>query len=215
MCGRFSLALAADIINGKLGVEVPNDYRPSFNIAPTQKAAVILNTEPHKIEMVKWGLVPVWAKDEKAAYSMINARADTLGERPSYKGLIKGHRCIVLADGFYEWKKAGEKKIPYRIVPTKDQLLYFAGLWTEKKRDDGSMLRTFTIITTEPNEVMTELHDRMPVILTEKEAKKWLDEPVLELLDPAPDTAIETYQVSSAINNPRNNSPELLQRIAE
>jgi putative SOS response-associated peptidase YedK len=162
-----------------------------------------------------WGLIPHWAADPSIGNRTINARAETLTELPSFKSLVNRGRCIIPADGFYEWRKEGKGKIPMRFKLKSGEPFAFAGLWDSWKQPDGSLLRTYTIVTTEPNDVLRPIHNRMPVMLSNDDAQKWLadDDEIahaLTLLKPYPPGEMEGYDVSPVVSNPRNDSPECI-----
>lgn len=217
MCGRFSQIKAQREFEYYYGHRMNVPYKPNYNIAPTQKVQVVTS---NGFEEMKWGLLPVWAKSEKIAYSMINARAETITEKQTYKKpFLSGQRCLVPATGFYEWQKTDEKnKTPYNIYLTDQPIFSFAGLFIGSKDAEGNEYKTFTIITTTPNSLMKKIHDRMPVILTKEEEKDWLSESedpsALQLmLDPYTSSKMDAYKVSSAVGSVRNNYPELLSRV--
>lgn len=191
----------------------------NFNAAPTQYLPVVTGNSSNKISLIKWGLVPYWAKDISIGSKMINARAETLDEKPSFRNAIKKRRCIIPANGFYEWKIKDNSRNPYFIYPKNKKYFAFAGLYEERKGEDGSELKTFSIITTSPNEKMSQLHNRMPVILSSSMTDKWLNpklillEDLRGLLQPCPDDEIEMHEVSSDVNNVRNNYESLMSII--
>lgn len=217
MCGRFSQVKAQQELEHFYGCSIDVPYRPNYNIAPTQQVAVItLNG----LELMRWGLIPIWAKDEKIAYSMINARAETIVEKQTYKKpFLKGQRCLVPATGFYEWKKNKEgKKTPFNIFVSDQEIFSMAGLFIDSKDSDGNDIKTFTIITTKPNKLMETIHDRMPVILSKEEETDWLsvaEDPneLIPMLDPFPDSKMDAYEVSADVGNVNNNYPELLEKV--
>ncbi len=214
MCGRYSLGLNRLQLEEVTGRVVPAEYKPSYNIAPTQSAAVILNTQPDRIELLRFGLIPAWSvASGNKGYTMINARAETLGAKATFRALVGTKRCVVLADGYYEWKKVETVKEPYRIV-SRQGLLHMAGLWTESTQEDGSVLRSFSIITVPPNDLLSAIHDRMPVLLTVAEMDNWLTDGDVNLLDAAPSGDVNAFRVSVAVNNPRNNSSNLIVPLA-
>jgi putative SOS response-associated peptidase YedK len=178
MCGRFTLTVDADSIQMHFPwlTDIPPQIAPRYNIAPTQPIAVVANNRPEAVTHMVWGLIPFWAKDPKIGSRMINARSETLAEKPSFKHAYKRRRCLVLTDGFYEWvKRPGEKaKTPYLIRMQDDTPFAFAGLWEQWQSEEGSQLQSATIITTEPNELIAPLHNRMPVILPEQHYQDWL-----------------------------------------
>lgn len=223
MCGRYTLAVQLDLITDRFllkRVDVKETFR--FNIAPTQLAPVIHQTDSGRtLTMMRWGLVPFWAKDESIGNKLINARAETLAEKPSFKRSLERKRCIVPADGFYEWKKSkdGKTKTPMRIVVGQGDLFGFAGLWDRWKSPVGESVESFTIITTEPNKYVSPIHNRMPVILSKDIEDQWLDPEITkpELLTPllVPFKGeMKAYEVSKSVNSPSNDSPSLIEPIA-
>lgn len=218
MCGRFTLVRLAEFtdlfpwINGDAV-----DWTARYNIAPSQPALVVTNRAPHRVEVFQWGLVPVWAKDGSIGNKMINARAETLLEKPAFKRLAQRRRCVVPASGFYEWRKEpGSKAKTPMYIRLRDQPAFaLAGLWDVWRGADGSELPTFTLITTSPNALMQDIHDRMPVILDSDSARRWLapedlpDAPV-EVLQPFDAARMEAYPVSRAVNSPANEGPALV-----
>lgn len=219
MCGRFTLTVdPAQFQDAFPGFLFPAQFAPRYNIAPSQPVLAIPNDERSAADFFIWGLIPMWAKDPSIGARLINARSETLAEKPSFRGSFKYKRCLILADGFYEWKTvAGKKtKIPYYIHMNDRHPFAFAGLWDSWESPDGSSLKTCTIITTEPNELMATLHNRMPAILHPRDYVKWLDpspqtpESLLPLLKPYPADAMTAYPVSTLVNKPGNDSPELI-----
>lgn len=193
-------------------------HEPRYNIAPSQPAPVIIKADEFEMKMMKWGLVPYWAKDPKIGFKLINARAETITEKPSFKTAFKKRRCLVPADGFYEWdkNKVARVKIPHRFVLKTGELFSFAGLWDAWKTPEGESLETFTIITTAPNELMEPIHNRMPVILKSRDEDLWLDpradqSSLLSLLKPYDSNLMEEYEVSVKVNSPREEAPDLIQ----
>lgn len=220
MCGRFSLSTDKDDLQSRYGfVEREGALlKPRFNIAPSQLHPVIVIEDDHRVlKMMKWGLVPHWAKDEKIGYKMINARSEGIEKKPSFQSAFKRHRCLVPTTGFYEWKKVDAKtKQPYFIRLKSGEPFSFAGLWEVWGPDK---LETFTIITTENNELIEPIHNRMPVILHEKYEAVWLDpelrdvDKLKELLKPYPSDEMEMYEVSTIVNSPKNESPDCIKPI--
>lgn len=221
MCGRFTLRTPAKDVAAffELG-DVP-DLVLRYNIAPSQSvAAVRLNPAAGRRELVllHWGLIPFWADDPKIGYSTINARAETVSSKPSFRQAFKKRRCLIVADGFYEWQKTGGKKQPFLIHRQDDRPFAFAGLWERWKRDDVE-IESCTIIVTEPNDLLKPIHDRMPVILAPGDFDLWLDPtvdslPRLEsLLKPYPAEAMEAYPVSTGVNNPASDTPQCARRL--
>ncbi len=216
MCGRFTLTVDPDDLREAFGLSAPpsSDLAPRYNIAPSQSVAVIANGESRALELFKWGLIPSWAKDPKIGNRMINARGETLAEKPSFRTALKKRRCLVLADGFYEWKREGKLKTPMYIQLKDGRPFAFAGLWETWKSLEGEWIKTCTIITTTPNALMEKIHDRMPVILPPKAYDLWLSpgelpaEKTLPLLKPFAASQMRAVAVSPLVNNPRFDSPE-------
>ncbi|WP_368505182.1 SOS response-associated peptidase [Alkalihalophilus sp. As8PL] len=219
MCGRYTLTATKEQIEEQLGVQL-EDYQPRYNIAPSQRVlSLISDGKSRRAGYLKWGLVPVWAKDPKIGYKMINARGETVDEKPAFKRLFKRRRCLIVADGFYEWKRTEKNKKPYRIT-VNEGIFTFAGLWDRWKSDDKEIV-SCTILTTEPNEAMKEIHDRMPVILGEEERDVWLD-PSLEdkeilndLIRPYPAKDMNAYEVSTLVNSPKNEVDACIRSLVE
>ncbi|RFB18164.1 SOS response-associated peptidase [Bacillus sp. HNG] len=224
MCGRFTLFAEFDDILNRFDIEATIEqdlYIPSFNIAPSHSVLSVINDgRRNRLGYLRWGFVPSWAKDDKIGYKMINARAETLADKPSFRQAFRHRRCLVIADSFYEWKKGPDKtKTPMRIKLKSDELFAMAGIWERWNSPDGNALFSCSIITTTPNELMKDIHDRMPVILRKKDEKLWLNpllddvSKVSDLLKPLAAEEMEAYEVSSLVNSPRNNSPNVIQKI--
>ena len=214
MCGRFSLTVNEAELNEffeTAGGDAP--YEARYNCAPTQMLAVITNEKPRQLSYYKWGLIPAWAKDPSIGNKMINARAETITEKPSYKTALRTRRCLVPADAFYEWRQNGDK-VPYRIYLKNSRLFAFAGLWDRWRTPEGSEISSFTIITTGANGFMQPIHNRMPVILRREDEQLWLGSnnaaELLELLRPYADEEMEAYPVSKLINSAANDFPEVM-----
>ncbi len=215
MCGRFAFFSLTPEVVTELGVAaLPADLRPRYNIAPTQDAAVVLGGAERHLKMLRWGLVPHWAKDPSLGSRMINARAETLAQKPAFRDALQKRRCLVPADGFYEWKKEGSRKQPFFIRARSGRPLKMAGLWESWRGGQSESLETFTIITCSANHALSALHDRMPVLLEGEKLADWLDGDFPrpeKLLDPAPDEWLETIPVSARINSPANDDAGLLE----
>lgn len=228
MCGRFALttptkqlALAFNVDETAVAALPPSV--PRYNIAPTQPVAAIRLDDNGERELTffRWGLVPSWAKDINIGSRMINARSETVAEKPSFRAAFKRRRCLIPADGFYEWQKQEGRKQPIYIHPAKggERPFALAGLWEVWRDPDGSALQTCTILTTTPNELMAPIHNRMPVIVEPEDFDLWLNpepdpEQGLHLLRAYPAEKMETYPVSTVVNNPRNDVPECIRPIA-
>lgn len=217
MCGRFTLTVdPSELKEAFEHYTFPSQFVPRFNIAPTQPVLAIPNDAKNAADFFVWGLIPSWAKDPSVGNKLINARGETVAEKPSFRASFKNKRCLILADGFYEWKATpGTKtKTPYFIHMKDRGAFAFAGLWDEWHSPDGGSLSTCTIITTEPNDLMSALHNRMPVILDAKDYDRWLDpapqtpENLLPLVKPFPADRMSAYAVSTLVNKPGNDRPE-------
>ena len=216
MCGRYTLVTNINTIAEHFGVAPTLEAQPRYNIAPTQNVVGILTNGSEHLSLLRWGLIPAWARDESIGSRMINARAETLSEKPSFRNLLRGKRCMIVADGFYEWRTEGKSKTPMYITLQDGQPFAFAGLWDLWKSPDGEEVQSCTIITTEPNELMASIHNRMPAILRPGAYEDWLnpqlrDEQVLtHLLKPYPTELMHARAVSKLVNNPRNDVAEIL-----
>ncbi|HQR37074.1 MAG TPA: SOS response-associated peptidase [Blastocatellia bacterium] len=207
MCGRFTLHQSAKDVAARFGVDVPDDLQPRFNIAPMQQVAAIVQEDEPRFQRLKWGLVPFWAKEASIGNRMINARAETLAEKPAYRRAIAKRRCLIPADGFYEWQRDGNVRTPMHIVRRDRGLFAFAGIWETWRAPDESELRTCSIITVEPNALLSTIHNRMPAILQASVERTWLapDTKVadaLSLLVPYADDDFEAHAVSRRVNSP-------------
>jgi len=220
MCGRYSFYID-DYDKFYSDFEITNKLdrlEPLYNIVPGMQVPVITKNSPKKIELMKWGLIPFWSKDPKIGYKMINARAEGIETKPSFRKPLKSQRCLVPTSGFYEWKNIGNEKIPYYIKLKKEKVFAFAGLYDIWNDAEGYPLKTFTIITTSPNQLMESIHNRMPVILDVEIENKWLEietelKEIIKLLQPFEDKKMEAYPVSKLVNNPANNSNEIIKPV--
>jgi putative SOS response-associated peptidase YedK len=192
---------------------------PRYNIAPGQMVPVVIAHSPNRVVLMRWSLIPHWAKDEKTAYKMINARMETLAQKPAYRGLLKSQRCCVPASGYYEWKAEGKTKIPYYIHPSSGSFVAFAGLYDTWTNPQGQELQTFTIVTRDADDFMARLHNRMPVVLAEEDEQAWLDpqltapSQVMAILARNTGVPLDAYPVSRMVNKPRFEGKELIQPI--
>lgn len=212
MCGRYSITLPVEAVRRYFQVPQLPNLPPRYNLAPTQEAPVVRLDREGKRELVmlRWGLVPWWAKDLKIGTKLINARAESIASTRSFRDAFARRRCLVAADGFYEWKKYGRERLPYRITPKEGGLFAMAGLWDRCTSPAGERIESFTIITTDANEVVRPLHDRMPVILDAADFDAWLAAPRADLLRPCPAERLAAHPVSPRVNNPRNDDPDCL-----
>ena len=221
MCGRYSLTRRQQEISERFGLDqILGEFAPRFNISPTQNVPVILQVDGKKtMEAFQWGLVPSWVKDLKAAKPMINARSETLIEKPSFKSSLIKRRCLVPADGFYEWKTSGKSKTPMFIHCTDDRLFAFAGIYAERKNEDGTKMRSFSIITCAANDTVSPVHDRMPVILPPELESRWLDPELqdptelVQILNPFPNELITMHQVSRDVNSAKTDAAHMVEPI--
>ncbi|MEM6879313.1 MAG: SOS response-associated peptidase [Bacteroidota bacterium] len=222
MCGRYSIVIDEDKLRKQFGESLQLPFGQTalpknYNVAPTQNGLVLTDEAPDRLSLFRWGLVPFWAKDLKIGSRMINARSEGIADKPAFRQSIRKRRCLVIADSFYEWKRLGKDKQPYRIRPADDSLLVMAGIWEvwrgANKEEESTY--TYSIITGAPNSEMQPLHDRMPMLLQDEEKQSaWLDKgadlPVVQnLLKTPPDGILQAYPVSKAVGNVRNNGPEL------
>jgi len=223
MCGRFTLTADTEQLQKTFPqFSFPAQFAPRFNVAPTQPILAVANDGKNAADFFVWGLIPSWAKDPEIGNRLINARAETLAEKPSFRGSYRYRRCLIFADGFYEWKaQPGTKtKAPYFIRLASGLPFAFAGLWGTWDSPDGSQLNSATIITTEPNNLLATLHNRMPVILGNDTYTQWLDtapqkpEALQPLLKPFSADQMVAHPVSTLVNSPVNDGPELIQPLA-
>ncbi|MEF8915093.1 SOS response-associated peptidase [Natronomonas sp.] len=229
MCGRYSLFTPPSELESRFDATFKVDFEPRYNAAPSQQLPVITDEAPESFQRLEWGLLPEWADESDEGY--INARAETVDEKPAFAEAYERRRCIVPADGFYEWADRGDGKRPYRVAYEDDRPFGMAGLWERWTPDtqqtgldafgsedadhgEADPIETFTILTTEPNSVVEPLHHRMAVILDPGEERAWLDGEDVPL-DPAPTEEFRSYPVSTAVNDPANDRPELVRPVAE
>lgn len=213
MCGRYTVVSPASTFEAHFDAFFTESLAPRYNAAPSQRLPVITDAAPDHIQPFQWGLLPAWARDAKGGPKPINARAETLAEKPSFRQLLQRRRCLVLADSFYEWQPTPTGKIPHRILRPDEGPFAFAGLWDEwTDRTTGEVRPTFTIITTAANQLMAPLHERMPVILPTRAAERaWLARGDAALLRPLPDDWLRAYPVGPLVNSPVNNDPQVLE----
>lgn len=220
MCGRFTLLAEELEILERFGIDHRlDDYHPRYNIAPSQDVLCIVNDgKRNKAGYLRWGLVPFWSKDPSIGYKMINARAETASSKPSFKHLLARKRCLIVADSFYEWKQTGKKKQPLRISLNNRRLFAFAGLWDRWKKGDQELV-SCTILTKAPNDFMKNIHDRMPVILPQDDEDRWIDpqqrdpDEMRDFLLGLPDEDLTADEVSTFVNNPKNEGPRCIEGI--
>lgn len=224
MCGRFILFSAGRIVAEHFRLEEEPPLEPRYNIAPSQPVAAIRldpDSGRRKLVMLRWGLIPFWAKDIKIGYKMINARSESAPDKPAFRAAFKKRRCLIPADGFYEWKGLKGRKEPYLVRLRDERPFAFAGLWERWEGPDGDVIESCTILTTDANQFLSSIHDRMPAILAEKDYQTWLDplekEPgrLLPLLVPYPSDETTAVPVSSRVNKTTNDDPECIVPVKE
>jgi putative SOS response-associated peptidase YedK len=219
MCGQFTFQPTEAVYKRFQISNHLDSLVPRYNIAPGQMVPVIIAQSPRRIVLMRWGLIPHWAKDQKTAYKMINARVETLTQRPAFRSLLVANRCLVPASGFYEWKGDGRGKTPYYIHPKSNQFFAFAGLYDVWAKPDGEELYTFTIITKDADEFMAHLHHRMPIILDRDSEDDWLDAEitstgdVLNILERSAGVTLDAYPVSRMVNKLCMDDRSLIQRL--
>lgn len=216
MCGRYTLTQSPKQIKGiQLSLE-DMEFEGKYNIAPSQSNYVIPSGKPYSIHSYRWGLIPHWAKDMSIAYKLINARVESVADKPSFRTAVRHGRCLVPADGFYEWKKLGKSRQAYRITMRDDSIFCFAGISTSWLSPNNEKIYSYSVITTEPNELMAPIHNRMPAILSISDYEKWLDDKLdvmeaISLCKPFPSEEMKAYMVSPRVGNVRNHDADLIQ----
>lgn len=222
MCGRYTLHVKADELAKRYNIaRMPHDIRENFNVSPGQSMPVVIEQDGERqLDLMQWGLIPFWAKDPRIGYKLINARDDTIFDKPMWRNVILKKRCLIPADGFYEWQKVADgtkvRKQPYYIHPKQIELFSFAGVWETWKDTSGLEHKTYSIITTEPNKEMAAIHNRMPVILHPEDEPKWLESSrvtrsdIEPLLRPLEDNGLDMYKVSSDVNSSGLNEASLI-----
>lgn len=217
MCGRYTLATTANALQQSFDLtQVPADFTPRYNIAPSQSIYLIKSDDRTQLQTARWGLIPSWAKDASIANKLINARSETLTEKPSFRNAFKSRRCLIPATGFYEWQKEGKQKKPHYIHMIEHQPFAMAGLWESWQDPSGQAIETCTIITTEPNDIIRPFHHRMAVIIPPDHIDFWLDEDVpttefAPLFAPFDHQMMAAYEVSTMVNNVTNDSPQMIE----
>jgi putative SOS response-associated peptidase YedK len=222
MCGRFTFGLAPELISEIFGVSIPEYLPGRFNIAPGQQLLAIRGTDAgNQAAFLRWGLIPSWAKDPSIGSRMINARSESVHEKPAFRHAVRHRRCIIPSGGFFEWMAKDGKKIPFYVRSKDGAVLGFAGIWDTWKNPEGECLETCSILTTASNRLIRPLHDRMPVILHHEQYTHWLDrnitdpEKLTPLYQPYPAELMEMYPVSPLVNNPRNDSSACIEPLRE
>lgn len=226
MCGRSSLTKTEKELEKRFNATFYSEdlerYNPlpNYNVAPSHIMPIITQSDREHFQPMRWGFIPPWAKDEKIGFKMINARVETLLEKNTFKKAVSNKRCLVPADGFYEWKRKGKEKQAFRIQKKDASLFCYAGLWSKWVSPQGEEIFSFTVITQKPNKLVEDIHDRMPVILTKEQEELWLSEDIspeelLNMIEPYSDDDLDAFPVSNKVNNVRNNDVSLIQPIEE
>ena len=220
MCGRYSLTSSLSELAQRFEFDSePEGFVPRYNVAPTQQVLAVVGGDTRRAGFLRWGLIPTWSKDGPSSRPLINARAETAAEKPSFRDSLKRRRCLILADGFYEWQKMGDAKRPMRVTMRTGEPFAFAGLWSKWTDSEGSSISSCAIITTAANEVLKPIHHRMPVILSKEVEDLWLDtalddsQTLTQFLEPYPEDALEAYEVSALVNSASNDRPEVARPI--
>ena len=221
MCGRYTVTSAPEAIRALFGYSEQPNFPPRYNVAPTQPIAIVrLIDGKRQFALVRWGLLPSWVKDPKNFTLLINARGESVAEKPAFRAAMKRRRCLIPADGFYEWKATGARKQPHYVRAKSGEPLAFAGLWETWTGPNGEELETAAIVTTRANKKLASLHERMPVIVPPDAFDLWLDcanvdaETATALIAPAPEALLEAYEVSTAVNRTANDNPQLAEPFA-
>ncbi|MBA4302264.1 Putative SOS response-associated peptidase YedK [Algoriphagus alkaliphilus] len=220
MCGRYSLSKSKIELEERFQADMVVDFTPRYNIAPTQLVPVITSDSPRGFSFFYWGITPDFGQNKPVSQKLINARAESVNEKISFRNSFQKRRCLVPADGFFEWKRLGKKtKIPYRFTLRDEDMFAFAGIWEEYETVSGESQHTFLILTTTPNEVVSEVHDRMPVIISRDQEKKWLDKytseaDLLKMLNTYPGELMMSYTVSPLVNSVHNDVPGIIRKTS-
>ncbi|WP_420618895.1 SOS response-associated peptidase [Candidatus Poriferisocius sp.] len=216
MCGRYSLTSSLSELAQRFEFDSePEGFVPRYNVSPTQQVLAVVGGDTRRAGFLRWGLIPSWSKDGPSSRPLINARAETVAEKPSFRDSLKRRRCLILADGFYEWQRAGDVKRPMRVTMRSGEPFAFAGLWSKWTDAEGSSISSCAIITTAANNLLKPIHHRMPVILSEEVEDLWLDtalddsQTLTQFLEPYPEDALEAYEVSALVNSASNDRPEV------
>ena len=221
MCGRYNLISNLTVLGERFQFDPSQlTLESAYNVAPTQNVLTVVGGESRRAGFMRWGLIPFWAKNHSIGSRMINARAETVADKPSFREAFRRRRCLVLADGFYEWQRTASGKRPMSIAMRSGEPFAFAGIWSVWKDPDGNSIPTCAIITTSANELLRPIHHRMPVILPRDMEGVWLDRsiedpnPLRSVLSPYPEDAMEAYEVSTLVNSVANDGPEVIARVA-
>jgi putative SOS response-associated peptidase YedK len=221
MCGRYSVTSSPEIFRTVFGYEDQPNFPPRYNVAPTQPIAIVRLVErKRQFALVRWGLLPSWVKDPKTFTLLINARGESVLDKPAFRNAMRRRRCLIPADGFYEWQQAGDRKRPFFVRPESGQPFAFAGLWETWTGPNGEEIETAAIITTTANRTLTPIHERMPVIVPPGAFGMWLNcaavdaQTAAALITAAPESFFEAHEISTAVNRVANDNPKLIERSA-
>jgi putative SOS response-associated peptidase YedK len=220
MCGRYTVTSAPEAVRALFRYQEQPNFPPRYNVAPSQPIPIVRLVDGKRhFALVRWGLLPSWVKDPKTFTLLINARGESAAEKPAFRAAMKRRRCLIPADGFYEWQKAGERKRPFYVRAKKGGPMAFAGLWETWTDPNGEELETATIVTTAANKTLAPIHDRMPVIVPPDGFDLWLDTANVDaktaaaLIAPAPENLLEAFEISTAVNRVANDNPKLLEPV--
>lgn len=220
MCGRYTLTVKPEVLAAHFHLAAPPAFLPRFNVAPSQDVPVVrMDANGPRFDMIRWGYIPSWAKTPSIGAKMINARSESAGVKVAFRSALRERRCLIPADGFYEWRRNGLKKQPFYIRRRDDRVFAFAGLWTAWNGPNGEFIESCAVLTTEPNEMLRQIHDRMPVIMDERGYDIWLSpeetDPrrVIHLLTPMPTDNLVIHPVSPHVNDPANDDPACIEQV--
>jgi len=220
MCGRYTLTSLPEALRALFRYEEQPNFPPRYNVAPAQPIAIVrLVDGKRQFALVRWGLLPSWVKDPKTFTLLLNARGESICEKPAFRAAMKRRRCLIPADGFYEWQAAGDRKRPFYVRAKSGAPLAFAGLWETWTGPNGEELETAAIVTTRANRTLSAIHERMPVIVPPEAFDLWLDSANVDattaaaLIVPAPDNLLEAYEISTAVNRTANDNPKLIEPV--
>lgn len=216
MCTRYSLTKNKEIIARRFGVQSPESWKARYNVSPGQTMPVITNRRPDELSFFRWGFIPNWSLDESTGNNLYNAKGENVFNKAPFKQAIKSQRCLVIADGYFEWKKIGKTKTPYRIMLSSDEVFAFAGIWDYWENSKGEIINSYSIITTTSNSLLNDINDRMPVILSPGSEQKWLSDKLTEqevaaLIAPMEGDKMSFYQAHKVVNSPEYDYPECIQ----
>ncbi len=216
MCTRYSLTKNKEQISKRFGIQIAESWKPRYNVSPGQSMPIITNRRSDEISFFQWGFIPNWSIDESTGTNLYNAKSETILTKAPFKQAIKSQRCLIIADGYFEWKKIGKTKTPYRITLANDELFSFAGIWDYWENSKGEIINSFSILTTTANSLLEEINERMPVILTKENEQKWItdkltDQEITSFLTPLDKDRMSYYQAHKVVNSAEYDYPECIQ----